>query len=360
MLDKQKALTAMDPARLSDPQPGSATELEPEVPTRQQENLVSFIVVGTGNPEIDAIEARNLASFAFSNFDYYEILVLSSAPTTEWRETMLQLGSETPNTRVISIETPMNYEELAANAIGHAIGDYIVSVQPGEIDTSDVSLILERLVSGQTDIVKAVHVHSKTSLLERLLVRTMGWIILAISGRRIQGFQARALGLSRAAVSRISSLDRAGRLFRILDLSGYLKEESVTIAAPPRRRFFGRLGDRARLASELLSLSATRLIRAFAIICFSLAMLSLAVIVISVLIWTMKTDIAQGWTSQVVILSIFFAANFGVLAAICLGIYRVLRSSEPDMLDAVTTEISGGDFFQHDSRLNVETSDQDS
>lgn len=344
----------------NNPKTISKTELSPDLTPARQENLVSFIVVGTGNPEQDAEQARGLAIYACSKMDYFEILVLSSAPTIDWRETMLRLGTELPNTRVISIDTPMEYEELAAVATGHAIGDYIVSVQAGEIEISDIDLILKRLSSGQSDIVKAVHVLENTSVFERFFAQTTEWIIRVITGRRIQGFQARAFGLSRTAVSRITSLDRAGRLFRILDLSGYLKQESVTVAAPPKRRFFGRLSEKARLASELLSLSATRLIRAFAMVCFSLALLSLAVTIMSVLIWMVKTDIAQGWTSQVVIFSVLFAANFGVLAAMCLGIYQLLRSNEPNTLDVVTTELSGGDFFQQDSRLNVETSDRQS
>jgi len=344
----------------NNPKTISKTELSPDLTPAQQEILVSFIVVGTGNPEQDADQARSLAGFACANVDYFEILVLSSAPASNWRETMLRLGTELPNTRVISIDTPMEYEELASVATGHAIGDYIVSVQAGEIEISDIDLILKRLSSGQSDIVKAVHVLENTSLFERFFAQTTEWIIRVITGRRIQGFQARAFGLSRTAVSRITSLDRAGRLFRILDLSGYLKQESVTVAAPPKRRFFGRLSEKARLASELLSLSATRLIRGFAFACFSLSMLSLAVTFMSVLIWMVKTDIAQGWTSQVVIFSVLFAANFGVLAAMCLGIYQLLRSNEPNTLDVVTTELSGGDFFQQDSRLNVETSDRQS
>ncbi len=322
----------------------------------RNENLVSFIVVGTGNSDRDSAEVQSLAKFAESTFDYYEILVLTAAPTAQWRDVLKQLGVSIPSTRVIAIDTDMPYEELAGIAMDHAIGDYIISVQPGEVDIDVVNQIVQHLANGECDLVKVVHDSNKTSRFERASTRLTNWITLAITGKHIQWYQARAYGLSRMAVSKISAIDGAGKLFRILDLSGYLQQITVTVDSPLKRQFFGRIGEKLRLASELLALSAARLIRAFAIICLSLATLSLMVTVISVLIWLIKSDIAQGWTSLVVIFSILFSANFGVLAAICLGLYQVLRSNQPDMMEMVTTEHSGGDFFQHDSKLNIETS----
>lgn len=322
----------------------------------RQENLVSFIVVATGDPVIDSTEVQKLAEFADDTFDYYEILVLSAAPTSEWRTDFRRLGVSIPNTRVITIDTAMPYEELAGVAMDHAIGDYIISLQPGEVDIGDISQIVRYLATGDCDLVKVVHDSAETGPFERVSARLTNWIAVAITGKHIQWYQARAFGLSRTAVSRISAIDGAGKLFRVLDLSGYLHQVTMTVDSPLKRRFFGRAGEKLRLASELLSLSAARLIRAFAIICLSLAILSLLVTLTSVLIWVVKSDIAQGWTSMVVIFSVLFSANFGVLAAICLGLYQVLKSKQPDMVEMVTTELSGGDFFIRDSGLNIETS----
>lgn len=90
-----------------------------------------------------------------------------------------------------------------------------------------------------------------------------------------------------------------------------------------------------------------------------LSVTSLGATVFSLLVWLVKSDVAPGWTSLTMISSFLFAANFGVLSAICLGILLLIRRSEPDDRDSSVTEISGGDLFLRDERLNVETGESD-
>ena len=53
--------------------------------------------------------------------------------------------------------------------------------------------------------------------------------------------------------------------------------------------------------------------------------------------------------------SSLFAANFGVLGALCLGILQLIRQAAPDEADVFSQEISGGDLIFRDDQLNVET-----
>ena len=69
---------------------------------------------------------------------------------------------------------------------------------------------------------------------------------------------------------------------------------------------------------------------------------------------------APGWTSLSIVLSLLFSANFGVMAAICLGLLQIIRQSTPDPVELFTTELSGGDLFQRGDRLNVEGAEEDS
>ena len=323
----------------------------------QRENLVSFIVLGTGDPSIDVASAAEIETFAAENFIYFELLILSSSPTVEWRNEFRIFGSKTRSTRVIAIDTIMTYEELASTAMDHAIGDYIISVHPGEITITDLQKIVEYLGSGYCDLVKTAHNSSETGFIERFFATVTSWLAKVLTGKRIQWYQARAYGLSRTAASRITALHGTGKLFRILDLSGFLQQKTIMIETPLQRQLFGQVGEKIRLAFELLSLSAARLIRILALICLSLALLCVFVMFTSILIWVFKTYIAQGWTSLVVILSLLFAANFGVLAAACLGLHQLLRSNEPDFIRTVTTELSGGELYPQDCQLNVETSE---
>ena len=69
-------------------------------------------------------------------------------------------------------------------------------------------------------------------------------------------------------------------------------------------------------------------------------------------------DVAPGWTSLAVLIMGVFAANFGVLGAICIGLFQLLRQGRADPSDPYTTEISGGDFRRSERQINVETADE--
>ncbi len=57
----------------------------------------------------------------------------------------------------------------------------------------------------------------------------------------------------------------------------------------------------------------------------------------------------------VMLFSTLFAANFGVLGAICLGILQLIRQGGHGEADIFASEVSGGDLVFKDGRLNVET-----
>lgn len=342
--------------------PAKASDAAPSIGARMsdrsrlsRENLLSFIIVSARDTALDIAEIEAISRFAEDRFDYYELLVVASAPPKDWQDRMRDLATGIPNARIITIDTAMCYEELAMVALRHAIGDYIVSLHPGEIGVSEVERIIEQLSSGEHDLVKAVHAPGAVPASERLAATLVGWAIRIATGQKIQSFQARAFALSRTAVSRLVNMGGALKFFRILDLSGHFPQAEVVVAGPRRRRFLDALSEKIHLAADLVSLSASRLIRTLAFICFALSVASMMVTLGSFLIWVFKSDVAPGWTSLTMVSSLLFAANFGVLAAVCLGLYQLIHQNEPDALDLMTTELSGGDFFHRESRLNVET-----
>ncbi len=108
-----------------------------------------------------------------------------------------------------------------------------------------------------------------------------------------------------------------------------------------------------------ISSSAGRLVQWLALVCAALSVGSMIFAGGAFITWLVLDDIATGWTSLSIVLSLLFSANFGVMAAICLGLLQIIRQSTPDPVELFATELSGGDLFLRSNRLNVEAATED-
>lgn len=328
-----------------------------ELERLSRENLVSLILVTSGQAEADAEEARILSGYADASFDYYEIVIVAAAPERAWVDEIRDVAQDLRQVRVVILDSRMSYEELAISALHHAIGDVIVCVYPGEIAAGEISDLLAELATGEYEVVKFVHDTRHVPWISRLGARLAGALIAAMTGKRLMPFQARAFGMTRTAVTRLLGIGGALKYFRIVDLQGRISESRILLARSPKRSFHNAVGVKARLVAELISLSAERLVITLALLCVLLSLGSLIFMFVAVLIKYVMENVAPGWTSLAVLFSAFAAANFGVLATICLGILQIIRQSRPADGGGFATEVSGGDLFRRPERGNVEFSD---
>lgn len=318
------------------------------------ENLITILVQSGGDIDQDLAEIAALSDFAEQCFDYYELIVAASMPDAAWTRAIREHGARFPSFRVIVIDRVLSFEEATPDLLEATIGDYVLCLQPGEISLEEFRALVERLAVGDVDLVRAVHARSKVSVAERGAAAMLGGLIHLTTGHRVLGFQARAFGVTRTAVSRLLTLGGTLRFFRLIDAKGHVTDAEIDITTPRRRRLFAAMSEKLRVSADLISLSARRVIRSFAFAALALSMLSLMVCVGSFAVWAVKQDVAPGWTSLTMVFSLLFSANFGVLSAMCLGLNLLLTNREAQKLDLVTTDISGGDFCRKSSRLNVE------
>ena len=164
--------------------------------------------------------------------------------------------------------------------------------------------------------------------------------------------------MSRSAISRLLNVGDASRFFHFLDWSGLIEEAHLHLETPPPRRVLSRFGAKARMVAELVSCSAERLVRSLALLCFILSLVSMTVVISAFVVWLYKTDIAPGWTSLTMVFASLFAANFAVFSVVCLGLLQLIRRGSPTTLNTVTSELSSGDFFRKDNRINVEIDEE--
>lgn len=328
-----------------------------ELERLSRENLVSLVLIASGRAGDDAEEARLLSDYADVSFDYFEIVIVAAAPDRAWVDKIRDAAQDLRCARVVLLDSHMSYEELAITALHHAIGDVIVCVYPGEIATAEIRDMLAELATGEYEIVKFVHGTQYVPRVSRLGARLAGALISAMTGKKLTPFQARAFGMTRTAVTRLLNIGGALKYFRIIDLEGRISERRILLSRSPKRTFFDAVNVKARLVAELVSLSAERLVITLALLCVLLSLGSLMFMFVAVLIKYLMENVAPGWTSLAVLFSAFAAANFGVLATICLGILQIIRQSRPTDGGGIATEISGGDLFRRPERGNVEISD---
>ena len=326
----------------------------------QRENLVSFVIVASPSLHDDIGQIQAVQGFAGKAFQYYEIVVVASMPSPAWRERMRGLGLTVPHLRIVMVDSAMDYEELSTAALRFAIGDLIVSLHPGEIGIPDIERLMQLCASGKWDMIKTFHAHRPKSPFERASANLIRWSMRLATGRDIQTFQARAFAMNRTALTRLQAVGGAMRYFRIFDLSGLVAEGRMEFDAPPRRRLLGSFAEKLHIASMLISSSAGRLVLWLAMVCAVLSVGSMLFAGVAFVIWLVLDEVAPGWTSLSIVLSLLFSANFGVMAAICLGLLQIIRQSTPDPVELFTTELSGGDLFQRGDRLNVEGAEEDS
>ena len=169
----------------------------------------------------------------------------------------------------------------------------------------------------------------------------------------------RAFAMNRTALTRLQTIGGAMRFFRLFDLSGLVNEGRMELDTPLRRSVLGGFGEKLHIASMLISSSAGRLVQWLALACAALSVGSMIFAAGAFFIWLLLEEVAPGWTSLSILFSLLFSANFGVMAAICLGLLQIIRQSTPDPVELFATELSGGDLFQRSNRLNVEAATDD-
>lgn len=319
-----------------------------------KENLVSFVIVASGDIGIDVPEVEGIAKLAASTFDFYELLIVAARPAQDWRAAMAQAAARVTHLRVITIDVAMEYEELALATQRFAIGDIVATVYPGEVTPAELDRMIGLCAAGEHDVVRAVHAAGASGLVDQIAAQLVGRALRLATGRDLAAFPARAQVVTRAALTRLETMGGTLRFFRVLDLPDQFSEGRIELAAPPRRRLLATPGRRLRQTALLVSTAAPRLILGLALLCLALSLTSAAYTGYALLAWALIPDVADGWTSTSVILSLFFCANFAVLAVICLGLLQLLRQGAPDPVNTLASETGGGERFGVAERLNVE------
>lgn len=320
----------------------------------RSEILVSFVLVSNGEARTDLDAVKRVSAYAGARFDFYELILLAAAPGRDWLETVRAEAVDIDNIRVIVLEEKQHYDDAVYSALQLSIGDVVICDETAASTAKVFDDLLESCLVDGNELVKTVASGTRRFSPERIVLRLVRFGLYAFVGRRIETDILRAFCVNRAAATRISESNDALRYFRLLNLSDQFREDRVAVEGTSRGSRLDGILRKSQISAFLVSAAASRILSGIAVLSLLLCLLSFAYTIYAVLIWLFLDSVSQGWTSLSLVLSVLFAANFGVLAAICLGVLEMLRSSRAQKPPALMQEINNADLFAQAKNLNIE------
>lgn len=318
------------------------------------ENLISFVLASSYSARKDLAALRLVSDYATDRFDFFEILILAAAPGGRWLDEIKKGCGNVTNLRCIVFEDRQEYDELIFQGLAMSIGDIVYCDSTITVSEASMTALLAECLDRGFDVVKSVGTNGGWLTPGNLAMKLIRVSLRAFLGRQIETDVQRAVCLTRSAAARIGDGEGANRYFRLISLADQFKESHVTATwGKPRTRFDG-FARKVQIAAFLVSTAAPRLLAGTAVFTLALCLLSLSYTVYSLIIWLVLDSVSEGWTSLSLVLSVLFAANFGVLAAVAIGILHVLRSTRHRTGPLPALEINNADLFAHATNFNVE------
>ncbi len=323
----------------------------------QKENLVSFILISEGNATEDISALKMVSDYIVRKFEFAEILLLAAAPGAAWLRKIKENVSGVENLRCIVFQNRHQYDELIYQGLSLSIGDIIYCDATQSVSIQSIETLLDECLNGNFEIVKSVSPVTKGYFPSRMILKCIQLSLFAFLGRQIETDVLRALCLSRSAAARITEGGGIFRYFRLVTLSDQFREARISTSEDHDLRRLDALRRKTQIVAYLVSTAAPRLLVGVALFTMVLCLFSLSYTIYALFVWVLLDDVSAGWTSLSLVLSVLFAANFGVLAAMSIGMLRLLRSSQSRVGETPALEINNSDLFAQASNLNIEIVD---
>ncbi len=281
------------------------------------------------------------------NFPNYELLLIDDGSKDNTVEEIAQYQRNNPNLRLIRLSRNFGKEAAVTAGLEHSAGEIVVMLDSDLQDPpSLIPHLLEKLDTGY-DIVSAQHtVRRKETYLKRSTSKLFYRLASRMTKLTIPDTVGDYRAMRRKVVDAVISVKDNVRYMKMI--YAYVGFRNATVLYEREPRFAGltkynypRLIDAA--LDAIISFSDKPL-RYISLMCVGISafafLLTIYVIIYKILAGN-SADIANGWTSLVVIINTMFCLLFAFLAVISEYISRILRESKHRPL-YFAEEIRGG------------------
>lgn len=315
--------------------------------THREDFLVSIGLVQEASIGEDLKKLEALSKQLADRFRYSEIVYAVSERFHSLLSAQASTISKIRNLRIIIVSNDISFYRRRVLVASEAIGDVIVLSSFRELDHISVADIAEEVFE-TGDIILTRRSR------RRIAMPVFHAILSAVSKYWVSSRDMRTIGIARTALGKILDAPTATVDLVFEPKQGNENYKRQKIDYPTSLQSRSNMADRFELVSELVTNSAPRILRGFAIFSTIVVFLAVTYAIYACAVLFMVENVQDGWFSTAIVQSgsvAFIALALGLLCLGLAGIYDRLRGSD-DVL--IRDEISNTSFFEQTTDLNVE------
>ena len=249
-----------------------------------------------------------------STFNDYEIIIIdqSNAGTTteSVRDDLLKV---IPYIRLLKLAQKVSIDVAYAAGAENAIGDLVVFVN---FVTDPVAGVIDSIQKclGGSDIVIGVNPRQKTTLLYKLLRPGIGYLTEKILNCSMPQNTTNLFCVSRRAVNSIIYTEKFHNHFCYKIINSSYNSTQLDYATKDEDKVLKDIPSSFVKVFQLLVFNSTKPLRVMSALGFAGSVLTFLVSLYTVVVNIVKHEVAEGWTTMMLFLSLMFALIFIILA----------------------------------------------
>lgn len=318
----------------------------------KQDIFVSVVVVARPDfVELDGYTVR-LSEILAKAYTNYEIIIVDNGLPIESVKEAVALLDKLPCIRVVRLSRKYTHDTAIMAGVEGAIGDYTVVTDPALDPIEEITSIVEQNAS--VDIVQGVASVSERRMLDTNIGRKLFYwynrkhLLIDVSPRSTY-----FIALSRRAVRAItSSVRHDGHIRHLIKTIGYSYAEYdyKTLEDPTRSRS---LKTGVLEALDIVSSHSTHPLRFMSWLGLMASVVNVVYALYVVTVAIVRQDVAEGWTTMSLQLSVMFFVMFLFMLVLSEYIGKILNEARRDSRYNVMDELSSTVSLADLNRKNV-------
>lgn len=307
------------------------------------DSLVSLCLMEEGRIEDELGALVALTARCEARLRYWEILYVLREQNRPLIEAAAERLSGIRNLRIIVVNRSVNFYRGRELAASEAIGDVVVVSAFNEALELDLPALAEQaLRSGEIVIARR----------EGLDLSPVHWVLRMLSPYRVASTDLKTIALPRLKLAGILVRHTSAIDLRFEAKRGGDRYVRKVVPFSGRSRD-GLIGRRIDLALEIVSSSAPRFLKGYALLSLAVVGLSVCYGIYAVLVYLTSYDVQPGWFSNALVQSGsvgYLALGFSIVA---LGLARLTEQLGERTRSSIVDEIGNINFFANTEKLNV-------
>lgn len=313
----------------------------------KKDNFISVGIVLSSDTQSDKI--KQLHKNLFERYNYFEIVLLNCQIDNTSYENILKSLS---NIRIIELSKNIDTEIAHTTLIENCIGDYFAVM---DLEHDSIGDMINMLEKAETyDVVIGKREKKIQSLFESITSKIFYKTISIFTGLKIDSMYSDLFVVNRKVINFITKNEDKVKFLKLLKFNqSFTKYEYVYMPLGKKstqRTFF----ENINFTIDILVNNSQRLIRMATILSLGTAIVNLLYIFYVFIIYLVKDNIAQGWTSSSLYSSSMYFVLFLVLAVIGEYIRMILQNQKDTPLYEIVDEKSSVALFSDKKNIDKE------